>query len=170
MKTAEFITAAIPDSIRMGTHDDEKLLFSVLVSVLKTYHENASSWDKTIARHIHEALTRAYGESIQPHIATEESIMGDMRGEVERHKAKAEEYRGMIEPDPVYYRIVNGKVRPSVGTITLAKEGAGGIVTYRDGHGATGDGVYTSDSDLVAAVDEAIRDAGFVPFLVGSVT
>jgi len=81
MKTAEFITAAIPDSIRMGTHDDEKLLFSVLVSVLKTYHENASSWDRTIARHIHETLTREYNGIIASHLSQETRDWDAMRAQ-----------------------------------------------------------------------------------------
>lgn len=168
MNTAKLIEGMIPDELRLASHPDAALVNEALATAITAMNESDSISLAGMRADVRKALTAYFNGTFSKHISEEDEAWGKMKGEVEAHKGVIEELRSRVEPETVYYKFTRGKPRPSMGTLTV--NAADKLVTFMDGKGASGDGLYdeASGQSIVAATDEAIRKAGYEPFMVGS--
>jgi len=168
MSSARLIEKAIPDELRLASHPDAALVNEAIATVLTAMDESDSLTLAGKMKDVRKALMVYYTGTFTKHISEEDEAWGKMKGEAEANKGVIEELRSRVEPETVYYKFTRGKPRPSMGTLTV--NATDKLVTFMDGKGASGDGLYDKDSgqSIIAATDEAIRKAGYDPFMVGS--
>ena len=166
--SAKLIERMIPDSLRLADHPDAAIVNAAVATVITAINESDAMTLSGASKDVHAALQRYYESVYVPHIAKEDEDWNGLKSQVESHKATIERLKTEVEPETVYYKFRGGRPRPSMGTLATQRDGSGGIVTFMDGKGASGDGIYESNKDYVAAIDDAIRKAGYTPFMVGS--